>query len=91
MPGKDCDVMLGITSPFAFELKEYQKYDITKLKSCARFLEIVLGRDGVSNAILGLYFDGATGFYAPLPRYDNLSELNKVYQLIQRNQESMPK
>lgn len=90
-PGKDCDVMLGITSPFAFELKEYRKYDITKLKSCARFLEVVLGRDGESNAILGLYFDGATGFYAPLPRYDNLSELNKVYQLIQRNQESMPK
>ena len=91
MPGKDCDVMLGITSPFAFELKEYQKYDITKLRSCARFLEVVLGRDGESNAIIGLYFDGATGFYAPLPKYDNLPELNKVYQLIQKNQESISK
>lgn len=91
MPGKDCDVMLGITSPFAFELKEYQKYDITKLRSCVRFLEVVLGRDGESNAIIGLYFDGATGFYGPLPKYDNLSELNKFYQLIQRNQESTSK
>lgn len=90
-PGKDCDVMLGITSPFSWELKEYLKYDITKLRGYCRFLEIVLGRDGESNAILGMYFDGATGFYAPLPKYDNISELNRVYQLIQRNQESTSK
>lgn len=90
-PGKDCDVMFGITSPYAFELKEDRKYDITKLKDCIRFLDVVLGRDGASNSFIGLYFDGATGFYAPLPKYDNLSELNKVYQLIQRNQESTSK
>lgn len=83
--------MLGITSPYAFELKEYLHYDITKLRSSARFLEVVLGRDGESNAILGMYFDGAVGYYAPLPRYDNIAELNKVYQLIQRNQESSSK
>ncbi len=83
--------MLGITSPFSWELKEYLKYDITKLRGYCKFLEIVLGRDGESNAILGMYFDGATGFYAPLPKYDNISELNKVYQLIQRNQESTSK
>lgn len=90
-PGKDCDVMLGITSPFSWELKEYLKYDITKLRGYCKFLEIVLGRDGESNAILGMYFDGATGFYAPLPKYDNIQELNKVYQLIQKNQESTSK
>lgn len=91
MPGKDCDVMLGITSPFAWEMKEYLRYDITKLKSACKFLEVVLGRDGESNALLGMYFDGAVGYYAPLPRYDNITELNKVYQLIQRNQESASK
>lgn len=90
-PGKDCDVMLGITSPFSWELKEYLKYDITKLRGYSKFLEIVLGRDGESNAILGMYFDGATGYYAPLPKYDNITELNKVYQLIQKNQESTSK
>lgn len=90
-PGKDCDVMLGITSPFSWELKEYLKYDITKLRGYCKFLEIVLGRDGESNAILGMYFDGATGYYAPLPKYDNIPELNKVYKLIQRNQESTSK
>lgn len=90
-PGKDCDVMLGITSPYSFELKEYLKYDITKLRSYARFLEVVLGRDGESNAILGMYFDGATGYYAPLPKYSDTEALNRVYQLVQANQESASK
>ena len=66
-------------------------YDITKLKSYAKFLEVVQGRDGESNAILGMYFDGATGYYAPLPKYDNIEQLNKVYQLIKSNQESASK
>jgi hypothetical protein len=88
---RDADMFLGITSPHAFELREFLKYDITKLGRSAKFLEVVQSRDGESNAILGMYFDGAVGYYAPLPRYDNLTELNKVYQLIQRNQESSSK
>ena len=89
--GKDCSVMLGITNPYAFEIPQYLKYDITHLKGYARFLEIVLNREGESNGVLGLYFDGATNFFEPLPRYDNIAELNKVYQLIKRNQESNSK
>lgn len=83
--GKDCSVMLGITNPFAFELPEYLKYDIRKLRGYARFLEVVLSREGESNGVLPLYFDGATNFFVPLPKPDNTVELNKVYQLVQRN------
>ena len=89
--GKDCSVMLGITNPYAFEIPSYLKYDITHLKGYARFLEVVLNREGESNGVLGLYFDGATNFFESLPRYDNTAELNKVYQLIKRNQESNSK
>ena len=88
--GKDCSVMLGITNPFAFEVPEYLKYDIRKLKGYARFLEVVLNREGESNGVLALYFDGATNYFAPLPKYDNITELNKVYQLIQRNNGIIP-
>lgn len=86
---RDCDVFLGITNPYSFEIKEYLKYDITKLKGYARFLEVVMGRDGESNAVLGLYYDGAVGYYTPLPKWDNLTELNRKYQLIQRIQDSI--
>lgn len=77
--------MLGITNPFSFELPKYLGFDLTKLKSSARFLEVVLGRDGESNAVLPLYFDGAVGYYAPLPKANNTVELNKVYKLVERN------
>lgn len=89
--GKDCSVMLGITNPFAFEIPEYLKYDITKLKGYARFLEVVLNREGESNGVLGLYFDGAVNYFEPLPKYDNLQELNNIYELVKRNQESTSK
>lgn len=86
---RDCDVFMGITNPFSFEIREYLKYDITRLKGYARFIEMVQGRDGESNAVLGLYFDGATGYYTPLPKWNEEMELNRKYQLIQRIQSSI--
>ena len=46
---------------------------------------------GESNAVLPLYFDGAVGYYAPLPSSKNIVELNKVYKLIEQNKESLSK
>lgn len=91
-PALDCDVMLGITNPFSFELPKYPDsntgYDITKLRGYARFLECVLGRDGESNALIGLYFDGATGYYTALPSPSNLTEMQKVYSLVAANSQA---
>ena len=81
-PGKDCSVMLGITNPFAFEVPEYLKYDIRMLRGYARFLEVVLNREGESNGVLALYFDGATNFFSPLPPSNDLISLQKIYNHI---------
>ena len=81
--GKDCTVMLGITSPYTHELPEYLGYDITKLRSNIRFLEIVLNREGESNGIVGLYFDGATNYFSELPLPKDSEELKKVYSYIE--------
>lgn len=83
-PPKDCDVMLGITSPFAFEISNYFGYDISKLRGYARFMTVVLGRDGESNSVLPLFFDGAVGYYTPLPKASNQLELEKVYKLVEQ-------
>ena len=85
-----CNLLLGITNPFAFDKPEYLGYDLSKLKGYARFLEVVLNRDGASNGILALYFDGATNYFTPLPSANNLEALQKVYDLVQRNEESNP-
>ena len=90
-PGKDCSVMLGITNPFAFEVPEYLKYKITNLKGYARFLEVVLNREGESNGVLALYFDGAVNYFAPLPSANDEFNLNKVYQLVRYNMDSNSK
>lgn len=81
--GKDCTVMLGITSPYTHELPEYLGYDITKLRSNARFLEIVLNREGESNGIVGLYFDGATNYFSELPLPKDNEGIRKVYNYIE--------
>lgn len=80
-------MMLGLTNPFAFAIPEYNKYNITKLTKFVRFLEVVLNREGESNDVLALYFDGAVNYFAPLPPYDNLLQLEKVYKLIHKNME----
>jgi hypothetical protein len=79
---KDASVMLGITNPYAFELPEYLGYDITKLRGNVRFLEIVLNREGESNGVVGLYFDGATNYFNELPLPGNRKEMEKVYGYI---------
>ena len=79
---KDCSVMFGITNPFAFELPEYLGYDISKLRSHVRFSEIVLNREGESNDIAPLYFDGATNYFAELPPSKDSVSMQKVYDLI---------
>lgn len=82
-PGKDCTVMLGMTNPYSFELPNYLGYDITKFKGNIRFLEIVLNREGESNGIVGLYFDGATNYFKELPFPNDEREIDKVLKYIE--------
>ena len=65
--GKDVNVMLGLSNPYAFEMNSYAGYDLSRLKGNARFLEVVINRDGESNGMIGLYFDGAVNYYEELP------------------------
>lgn len=89
--GKDCTLMIGITNPHAFELDDYRGYNTKRLGSYGRFVEVVLNREGESNGYLPLYFDGATNFFRPLPRFDDAAKLKEVYNLIDRNMGLVPK
>lgn len=80
--GKDCSLMFGITNPYSFEIPEYLGYDITRFKGNIRFLEIVLNRNGVSNGICPLYFDGATNFFSEVPLPSDKVGLEKVYRYL---------
>ena len=82
----DVNVMLGLTNPHAAKLKEFLKYDITKLQDCQRFLEVMLARDGTANDVKALYFDGAVSYFKELPNPDapNYNEyMERVYSKIE--------
>ena len=81
-PGKDCSLMLGITNPYSHELTTYLGYDLTKLKDSVRFLEVVLNREGQSNGIIALYFDGKTCTFRELPPPNDKEALEKVYKYL---------
>lgn len=80
---KDCSMMLGITNPYSHELDNYLGYDIRKFKDSIRFLEVVLNREGQSNGIIALYFDGKTCTFRELPPPNDREALEKVYKYLE--------
>lgn len=81
---RDCDIFIGIVSPHAFDYKDFDGFNIEKLKGYGRWIKIVQGRDGEDGGSIGLYYDGATGFYYPLPRRDDILHVNEVYKLVEQ-------
>lgn len=79
---RDCNVLLGVFSPFRHELPEYKGYDITKLRDNSRFLEVILNRGGSAGGLVGLFFDGATCDWAELPKYNDTHGIGKLYSFI---------
>lgn len=79
---RDCNVALGIFSPFKYELKEYFGYDISKLRDNCRFLEVLINRGGSPGGIIALYFDGAANYFSELPKADN-PKIQNVYKSLQ--------
>ena len=86
--GKDVNVMLGLSNPYAFEMNSYAGYDLSRLKGNARFLEVVINRDGESNGMIGLYFDGAVNYYEELPP-PSTHEYNDVVERVERRRNSL--
>lgn len=81
-PPKDCSVMIGIINPHAHEIPEYLGYNIARLKSNCRFIEVVLNRHGISNSLCPVYFNGKNNYYEELPLPNDSVGLNKVYNMI---------
>ena len=77
---RDCDIVLGLFSPFRFGITEYFGYDITILKDHIRFLEVIVNRNGEMGGILPLWFDGAVCDFREMPKPEDKTALDKIYQ-----------
>ena len=87
---RDCNVALGLFSPFKFELPEYQHYDITKLKDNVRFLEVLVNRGGSPGGLVALYFDGAVNYFRELPRPEEKEALKQIYDFLVESRKRKP-
>ena len=79
LTGRDCNLMIGLFSPYRYKITDYAGYDLNILQDNYRELSVILNRDGKSNAAVDLYFDGASNFFQELPKSSEKEELLKVY------------
>lgn len=80
---RDANMVIGLYSPFKYEIENYEHYDIRKFRNYIRFMEIIEDRDyGASGNICPLFFNGASSAFFELPRYDESTKLNEIYAYI---------
>ena len=77
---RDCDIVLGLFSPFRFGITEYFGYDISKLKDHIRFLEVIVNRNGEMGGLLPLWFDGAVCDFKELPKPEDKKAMDEYYK-----------
>lgn len=82
------NLVIGLYSPFKYGIREFEGYDVTKLRNNVRFMEVIEDRDyGANGQICPLYFDGATSFFSELPRANDKEGMDKVYSFVSARQE----
>ncbi len=87
---RDANVVLGLFSPFRFGITEYLGYDVTVLKDHLRFLEVLVNRDGEMGGILPLWFDGAVCDFRELPKPDDKTAMDKIYNYCKSLKNNQP-
>lgn len=87
-PSRDAELTLGIFSPFKYNKPLWNGYDISKFKDNIRFVEILTNREGQQGGTVALYFDGATCNFEELPAPNNIPEIKKVYDKLDKNNRS---
>ena len=79
---RDANLVLGLYSPFKYEVKTHEGYDITKFKNYIRFMQVIEDRDyGASGQVCPLFFNGMSSSFRELPKPDS-PEINDVLKFI---------
>lgn len=75
-PYQDSDTALGIMNPHAMNSSSTRLfgYDITKIKTNFRLVNIIKNRKGRPQMVFGYYFNPKAGYFKNLPLPDMLSE-----------------
>ena len=90
--GRNCDVCIGVNSPFRQQLPDWNGYDITKLKDYFRYVEILLNRSGSAGGVAPLFYLGKVCDWNEMPLPKDTDKLNDIYTYVEfLNDASKPK
>ena len=76
---RDADLVIGLFSPDKFGIPTWNGYDITRLGSYARFMQVIANRNGEVGGVCPLFFDGAVCDFKELPLTSQVNELSQYY------------
>lgn len=82
---RDADMVIGLFAPDRYEIDKHRGYDVKRMQDSYRSISILKNRYGVSNLRVGMYFDGAVGEFRELPQPKDIETMNKVFDLINKN------
>lgn len=82
-PSRDCNICIGLFSPYKHELPDYKGYNISILKDNVRFAEVLINRGGQQGGLIALYFNGAVCDWKELPLPNDTINISKWYSWLQ--------
>ena len=82
-PSRDCNMCIGLFSPYKHELPDYKGYNISILKDNVRFAEVLINRGGQQGGLIALYFNGAVCDWRELPPPNDTASISKWYSWLQ--------
>jgi hypothetical protein len=68
LSARDVNLMISLFNPSSYNIEEHDMIDLRRIGKWHRELYINLNRDGMANASLQLYFNGAVNEFMELPR-----------------------
>lgn len=80
---RNCDICIGVNSPYRSEKKDWHGYNITKLRDYFRYAEILINRQGSSGGTIGLFYLGKVCNWLEMPLPTDTEGINRVYQYIE--------
>lgn len=79
--GRDCNYMLGMFSPNRYGVKEYDGYDLTRLRDCHRELSVIFSRHSAGSQTVPLLFLGSSNYFEELPRVITEQDYTRIENL----------
>lgn len=81
--GRDANLVIGLYSPFKYGKRDFEGYDLYKLKNYSRFMEVIEDRDyGANGCICPLFFNGAVSDFEELPLANDSVQMQQVYSYV---------